>query len=282
MILLAFGRDGTTIAAMQRRTFLKSTAALGFAGLLTTPAIADTGAKPAPAREYYELRRYQFRRGPMVKRFEDYVANAALPAMGRLGIGPVGVFTQQGGADTPATYVLIPFSSLNDFAAVGERLRADAEYQKAGAEYINTPAGDPPYLRYESSLLVAFSGVPKLEVPAQKTAGKSRVFELRTYESHSKKANKKKIEMFNEGELALFRRHGLAPVFFGETVIGPRQPNLTYLLAFDDMAAKDKSWAAFASDPEWKKMSSTPGFTDPEIVTNISSVFLRPLGCSQI
>jgi hypothetical protein len=124
--------------------------------------------------------------------------------------------------------------------------------------------------------------VPKLEVPAQKAAGKSRLFELRTYESHSKKANKKKVEMFNEGELTLFRKHGLAPVFFGETLIGPKQPNLIYLLAFDDMAAKDKNWAAFGGDPEWKKMSTTPGYTDAEIVSNISSVFLKPLACSQI
>jgi hypothetical protein len=116
----------------------------------------------------------------------------------------------------------------------------------------------------------------------QKAAAKSRLFELRTYESHSKKANQKKIEMFNEGELAIFRRAGLAPVFFGETLIGPKQPNLIYLLAFDDMAAHDKCWAAFGGDPEWKKLSSTPGYTDAEIVTNISNVFLKPMACSQI
>jgi hypothetical protein len=269
---------------MKRRDFLKSTAVAasltGWASALPSLATAEPGA--SPAREFYELRRYQFRRGPMVKRFEDYVANAAVPAMVRMGVGPVGVFTPMGGPDTPAAYVLIPFRSIAEFATVGERLRADAEYQKAGAEYINTTAGDPPYLRYESSLLVAFSGVPKLEVPAQKTAGKSRIFELRTYESHSKKANTTKIKMFNEGELALFRKHGLAPVFFGETVIGPRQPNLIYLLAFDDMAAKDKSWGAFVGDPEWKKMSSMPGYTDAEIITNISSIFLKPMACSQI
>jgi len=270
---------------MKRRDFLKSTAvAAGLTGLAST--LPSFGAEPdstAPAREFYELRRYQFRNGPMVKRFEDYVTNAAVPAMGRMGVGPIGVFTPNGGPDTPAAYVLIPFKSLADFATMGERLKADAEYQKAGADYINAPAGDPPYIRYESSLMVAFSGVPKLEVPAQKTAGKSRMFELRTYESHSKKANKKKIEMFNEGgEIAIFRRAGLAPVFFGETLIGPKQPNLTYMLAFDDMAAKDKSWAAFGADPEWKKLSTTPGYTNAEIVTNISNVFLRPMACSQI
>jgi hypothetical protein len=274
--------SGQTLRAMQRRTFLKATAALGLTGLVSTPVLANEPAKPAPAREYYELRRYQFRRGPMVKRFEDYVANAALPAMTRLGIGPVGVFTQQGGPDTPAAYVLIPFPSLNEFATLGERLRADAEYQKAGAEYLNTPADDPPYVRYESSLLLAFRSVPKLEMPAQKTAGRPRLFELRTYESHSKKANVKKVEMFDEGEVALFRRHGLAPVFFGEALIGPKLPNLAYLLVFDDLAAREKSWAAFAADPDWKKLSATPGYTDPEIVTNISGIFLRPLACSQL
>ena len=36
------------------------------------------------------------------------------------------------------------------------------------------------------------------------------------------------------------------------------------------------------SDAEWKKLSSTPGYTDPEIVTNISNVFLRPAPYSQI
>ena len=268
---------------MKRRDFLKSTAvAASMTGLAAAlPALAaESGA--SPAREFYELRRYQFRSGPMVKRFEDYVTNAALPAMGRMGIGPIGVFTPNGGPDTPAAYVLIPFKSLADLAAMPERLSSDTEYHKAGADYLNAPPNDPPYIRFESSLLMAFSGVPKLEVPVQKTAGKSRLFELRTYESHNKKANHKKVEMFNESEIAIFRRCGLAPVFFGETLIGPKQPNLTYMIAFDDMAAHDKCWATFGADPEWKKLSTTPGYTNAEIVSNISNVFLRPMACSQI
>src|SRR5207245_4478188 len=122
----------------------------------------------------------------------------------------------------------------------------------------------------------------KVEVPARTVEKKSRVFELRTYESHSKKANRKKIEMFNTAEIAIFRRTGLTPVFFGETLIGTKLPNLTYLLVFESMADHDKNWGAFASDPEWKKLSSTPGCTDPEIVTNISNVFLRPAASSYI
>ena len=35
-------------------------------------------------------------------------------------------------------------------------------------------------------------------------------------------------------------------------------------------------------DPEWKKLSTTPGYTNPEILTNITNVFLRPTAYSQI
>ena len=70
--------------------------------------------------------------------------------------------------------------------------------------------------------------------------------------------------------------------FFGETLIGSKMPNLTYMLVFENMAAREKNWAAFVSDPEWKKLSTTPGYTDAEIVSNISNVFLRPTAYSQI
>jgi hypothetical protein len=88
--------------------------------------------------------------------------------------------------------------------------------------------------------------------------------------------------MFNIGEIDIFRRTGLKPVFFGETVIGAKMSNLTYMLVFDDMATRDKNWGTFVADPEWKKLSTTPGYTNPEILTNITNVFLRPTAYSQI
>jgi len=62
--------------------------------------------------------------------------------------------------------------------------------------------------------------------------------------------------------LAPLMSAGLAWMFFGETLIGTKMPNLTYLLVFDDMAAREKNWATFRADPEWKKLSVTPGYTD--------------------
>ena len=54
------------------------------------------------------------------------------------------------------------------------------------------------------------------------------------------------------------------------------------MLVFDDMPGRDKAWGTFGPDPEWKKLSTTPGYTNAEILTNITNVFLRPTGYSQI
>ena len=272
------------MTAMNRRHFLTPTlASASLAGLpLASRAAAEAAAAASPTREFFELRQYRLRRGPSQRVFEDYIRNAAIPAMNRLGIQPIGVFNISTGLDSPSTYVLIPYRSLDQFATLGQRLAADEEYLKAGAPAINATVDNPVYARVESSLFAAFDGMPKLEVPKLASGAKPKLYELRIYESHNKQANKKKIEMFNQGEIAIFRRNGLTPVFFGEALIGSRLPNLTYLLAFEDMAAHDKNWSAFGGDPEWKAISSKPEYADAKILTNISNVFLRPGAGSQI
>src|SRR6266550_4392926 len=184
---------------MKRREFLKSSlAAASVAGLASATAVktsaAESGGKAA--REFYELRLYHLRRGPKQKLFDDFYREASIPAMNRAGIGPVGVFNVAYGPDNPTMYVLIPHKTIESFGTALDRVRSDADYQKAGAGFINAPAIDPSYVRVESSLMVALAGMPELEVPAAAKANQPRIFELRTYESHSKKANKKKTEMF--------------------------------------------------------------------------------------
>ena len=89
--------------------------------------------------------------------------------------------------------------------------------------------------------------------------------------------------MFAEmGELEIFRNAGLTPVFFSRTAVGPRMPSLVYMLVHENMAAREKSWDTFRNDPDWKKLAATPGYTDPEIVSNITTIFLRPSSYSQI
>jgi hypothetical protein len=268
---------------MKRREFITSTvAAAGLGTLLsrTNATAQSTGA--STAREFYELRLYHLRRGPQTELMERFYREAAIPAWNRAGVERVGVFSVSIGPESPSMYVLLTHKSVESVVTAADRLAADTDYLKAGAEYLDAPSTNPAYLRMDSWLMAAFDGMPKLEVPALGDGQKTRMFELRTYESHNKKANKKKIEMFNQGEIAIFRRNGLQPVFFGETLIGSRLPNLTYMIVYENQAAHDKCWAGFMADPDWKKLRSTPGYKDEEIVSNISNVFLRPAACSQI
>ena len=257
---------------------------------LSAGAVADAlqgspaGRGQERAAEYYELRRYRLRRGPGQALVDAYLRTAALPAWQRAGAGPIGVFSVTIGPDSPTFYVLLVHKSLDAFASLPERLAADAEYEKTAAPYLNAEATSPAFVRIDASLMRPFDGMPRLELPfgGGENAKRRRIFELRTYESHSEKAAKKKIEMFNRGEIAIFRRAGLTPVFFGETLVGGTMPSLTYMLVYEDMSARDKQWSAFGADPEWRKLSTTPGYTDPEIVSNISNTYLRPTAYSQI
>ncbi len=274
---------------MNRRDFVSASMAAGGAWLSADAVLeavhgSQAGRAPERAAEYYELRRYRLRRGPAQGVVDTYLKSAALPAWQRAGVSPVGVFSVMIGPDSPAFYVLLVHKSLDAFASLPDRLAADAEYEKAAAPYLTAEATAPAFVRIDGSLMRPFDGMPKLELPfgGGDGARRSRIFELRTYESHSEKAAKKKIEMFNRAEIAIFRRAGLTPVFFGETLIGGNMPNLTYMLVYEDMAAHDKQWSAFAGDLEWKKLSTTPGYTDAEIVSNISNVYLRPAVYSQV
>lgn len=268
---------------MKRREFLASSlAASTGAASVTSTTIAGDRASDQSKPEYYELRQYRLRRGPQVRLADDFLREAALPAWKRLGIGPIGVFNTAIGSDAPNMYVLMPHPSLESVVSTSVRLLADTEYLRAGAAFLNVPSTDPAYVRKESSLMLAFESFARLEVPPAAAEKRPRIFELRTYESHSEKAHLKKVEMFNNGEIAIFRRTGLRPVFFGCTLIGSKLPNLTYMLTFDDMAAHDRNWATFVADPEWKKLSSAPGYTDGDIVSNISNVFLTPTPYSEI
>jgi hypothetical protein len=259
---------------MKRRSFIQtSLAALG-----TTIMTAAAGAAEQKTRELYELRVYSL---PAKKQaiLDGYLSQAFLPALKRYGIGPVGVFVEKGDEDKQKVHVLIVHSSMEQVAALSARLHADAEHRKAAKEYLDAPPGDPVYTRIDSSLLAAIEGLPRLAKPDTR---KPRLLNLRIYESHNERAGQKKIEMFNKSELAIFRRVGLTPVFFAETLVGAAMPNLTYMLVFPDDAGRQAAWARFVKDEEWQKLRAIPEYADKEIVSRITNKILTPASYSEI
>jgi NIPSNAP len=266
---------------LQRRNFLASAitasgAALGAAGLAGAQGSSEGG------REYYVLRQYKFISGPQPKAAGAYFEEALIPALNRMGITPVGAFDLYIGPETPTLYLLMPSSSLETLATVDLKLAQDEAFLKAASSFWSAPADKPAFARVESSLFSAFTGHPKLTLPPATANKGPRVFQMRTYESPSFADHVRKVEMFNSGEFEIFRKAGFWEVFYGDTLVGPRMPALTYMLSFPDVAELNAKWKAFGSDPDWKKLSNSPRYASEPIVSNITNLILNPASYSQI
>ncbi|HEY3281709.1 MAG TPA: NIPSNAP family protein [Armatimonadota bacterium] len=258
---------------MNRRELLGNTLA---ASLLAGTALStqEAGAAPAP-RDYYELRTYRLASSAKQDRMSAFLRDVALPAAKRVGVGPIGVFVPVDETQF-AIILLLVHATMRDALTTNARLASDSTFRSDGKEFLSQPPSDPAFIRMESSLLQSFPGKPKLQAPKKGP----RLFELRTYESNSEASLGKKVEMFHSGEFEMFDRAGFAQVFYGITLAGPRQPNLTYMLSFADQAAKDKGWAAFGADPEWKKLSADPQYANT--VSKVTSTVLKPTDFSAI
>lgn len=264
---------------MKRREFIAASIASS-ALALTRNATAQASA--AKAREFYQIRRYSLTSGPQSALTEHYIADALIPALTRKGMGPIGAFRLEFGEETPVTYVVIPGPSVETLATLDLDLSRDEEFLKTAEAFWAAPATAPAFQRVEYSLLAAFEGWPRVTPsPAAATKAK-RIYQMRTYESPSHRDHVRKVEMFNSGEFDVFKAAGFNPVFFGDTLIGPRLPNLTYMLSMPDSAAMDAHWDSFRNNPDWKKLSSDQKYAFEPIVSNITNLTLSPLNCSQI
>ncbi|NOT73510.1 MAG: NIPSNAP family containing protein [Cyclobacteriaceae bacterium] len=237
----------------------------------------------APSREYYELRTYRFTSIAQQERVETYLQKALLPSLHRLGIKRVGVFKP---VETDSTYgkkliALIPFRSFDDFESMAEKLAKDKQYLEDGKDYIDAVFDNPPYARIETIILKAFSEMPISAVPDLKLPVNERIYELRSYEGHTEKIYRNKVQMFNAGdEVGLFKRLGFNAVFYGEVLAGSTMPNLMYMTSFENQASRDEHWKAFGQDPQWKKLSSMPEYQH-NVSKNVTR-FFRPTSYSDI
>lgn len=227
---------------------------------------------------YYELRTYTFDTEKQQKLIEDFYS-LALPFFNNLGVKNVGIFNELEPSLPGKMYILLPYTSLEHISEVNNALDNNPDFQQSAAAYLNAPSNEPAYERIASSLMIAFKNFPQLVAPKNQ----SRIFELRQYQSASEAAGKKKIEMFNDqGEIDIFKRLQFNPVFWGETIIGPDRPNLTYMVTFNDLAEKETKWSSFMEDAQWKELSSKPEYSNDLLLKLITSTLLIPTASSQI
>lgn len=231
--------------------------------------------------QYFELIRYYLHQGERESMVENFYREAAIPAFNRIGINTIGVFSPVYGGNDHQLYVLIPHPSLEAIYYNNEKLLHDKVFLSRGSDFLNSLLNKSAFINMEKTILRAFNYLPEIQLPANLKKNETRIFEMRIYQSPGIAAAKKKIEMFNEGgELEIFKKTGLRPVFFGETIIGRDMPNLLYLLVFENMDTREKNWNKFENHPDWIKLKSEPDYAD--LVSSITDIILKPTICSQI
>jgi len=266
---------------MKRRQFLASAAAASAAAAVGASRADLVAAPDATAREFYQLRQYTLARGPQATRADNYFRTALVPALNRLGVARVGVFNVAIGPDMPTVYVLIPSGSADLLASIDSRLWQDAAYVKAGGDFLKAPAAEPPFVGLDVWLMQAFDRMPTLRVPARTADHPARVYELRTYKSPTEEFHRRKVEMFNSAEMALQATLNMGAVFYGDVVAGPHMPSLTYMLAFDSLADREKKFQVFQDSMEWQALSNDPKYPS-EIVATVTAAVMSPATYSQI
>ena len=251
--------------------------------LLLSISVSSAFAAP-PKKEFYEIKIYHVNGKDQESRVENYLKDAYIPALHKMGIKTVGVFKPVP-SDTAAAgkliYVLTPLKSFDQLLDLPTTLNKDAAYLAAGKDYIDAEYKNPPYTRFESIVLQAFDQMPVM-APSKVTGPKSeRIYELRSYEGHTEKIHQNKVKMFNVGgEVPLFVRLGFNAVFYAEVIAGSHMPNLMYMTTFSDKASRDAHWKAFSDDSEWNKLK-----VNPEYQNNVSKnqqFFLYPTEYSDI
>ncbi len=89
------------------------------------------------------------------------------------------------------------------------------------------------------------------------------------------------LSRFQTYTLKIWEKHGIQQAGFWTTLVGESNQQLTYLLAWENLAERETKWTAFASDPEWLAARAETE-KDGQIVHNVASQFLAPTAFSSV
>ncbi len=227
---------------LDRRRFLGGLPAL-------LPAAAAPAAEQTAPTRFYLMEQFHLQQGTQPARIHDFFSKSFLPAIEKIHKGPK-IFLDAVFADhLPQVAVIFGLSSVDEVWSLSRTMFANPDFARAYREW---EAGEPPYLSTTNTLLEATSFSPEIVIPEK--PGAARYFEMRTYHPQTSRQLRYLLERFSGAEINIFHRSGVNPLFYSTTVFGDLRPNLTYLIPFDSLAAREKAWAAFSADPEWLKV----------------------------
>lgn len=215
---------------MDRRAFVET---LGGIGMVTASGAASAAGKP---RRVFLLEQYYLKNGAQPARIHEYLAKDHGAAI---------VLEALVASHMPQVAVIRSLDSIAQVPGLRDKDGTSAlDAWERGEEQ--------PYESCSISLLEATDYCPELKAGSERKT--PRVFELRTYHSPTWRQLRALHERFAGPEIRIFQRVGVRPVLYSSTIIGQQMPNLTYLIPFENLAEREKAWAAFGADPEWVKV----------------------------
>ncbi len=225
-----------------------------FFGIIAASPLANRAfAQGAAAKKTgcFLLQHYYLQLGSQATRIADYLTKTYLPALAKIHSGPTLVLDAQLSPHLPLVTVVSGYQSVGEMWAVRTRLNADRAFEAATDAW--QAGSEPPFDSMTTELLEAAEFSPEI-APLDPQPKTPRIFEMRVYQTRTLKELRGLKERFAEAEVRILAKAGAQPILFGATAIGPDNPNLTWMIAFEDMAAREKFNAAFAADPDWIKL----------------------------
>jgi hypothetical protein len=86
---------------------------------------------------------------------------------------------------------------------------------------------------------------------------------------------------FQNHTLKIWDRLGIRQVGFWTTIVGDSNQELTYMLAWENMAERETRWNAFMVDPEWLAVSAESE-KNGQLIADIRNTLLAPTAYSAV
>ena len=106
------------------------------------------------------------------------------------------------------------------------------------------------------------------------------IYEYRVYEAVPGRINDI-VARFRNHTVELFEKHGIRNIGYWTPNIGGYNNELVYIVAFEDVAQRERAWASFRADPEWHKVVAASEANGP-IVARITNTLLTPTDFSAL
>lgn len=235
-----------------------------FTSVLATSALGETlkATQTTEKMRFLTFDSWQLKNGTEVTRLHDWLSGYLVPSLSKLTSGPVIVLEAVFAPRIPQVIMMTGYSSFGEIASVQEKLNADTALKRA---YDKAETGSEPLFEgRSSSILEATSYSPEIVATKRNMA---RYFELRIYHAPTDSQLRAVHDRMSGPTVRVFKNHGIEPLFFSTTRFGANMPNLTYLIPWDSLAAREKAWDAFAADPEWIKARKDSIDRSGQIVT---------------